>query len=98
VLLGHLPQRDAQLRHVLAAEPVDHALAVAPALHQARFLQRLQVGAGQLDVDPDLLGQRSTDFSPCASISSISSRFGLASALPTRATCSYRRSLSVGCP
>src|SRR3990167_4139516 len=37
----------------------------------------------------------STAFSPWASISSISSRFGLARALPTRATCSYRRSLRV---
>ena len=37
----------------------------------------------------------STAFSPWASISSISSRFGLASALPTRATCSYKRSFVV---
>jgi hypothetical protein len=56
VFLGHLAQRNAKLGDIGAAEPVDHALAVALHLHESRFLQRLQVGTGQLDVDTDLAG------------------------------------------
>ena len=58
VLFGHLAQRHAELGDIAAAEPVDHALAFAPHLHQPRLLQRLQMGAGELDVDAHVGGNR----------------------------------------
>jgi hypothetical protein len=56
VFFGHLAQGHAEVRHVPAAQAVDHALALAAALHQPRFLQRLQVRTGELDIDADLGG------------------------------------------
>jgi hypothetical protein len=59
--------------------------ALAPVLHQARRLERLEVGAGQLDVDGKFLRQH---FHRLLALGQqASSRLGLRR-LPMRATCS----------
>ncbi|MDT4864909.1 hypothetical protein FQZ97_996850 [compost metagenome] len=46
-----LAQLHAKARHVGAGEPIVDELAFAPAGHQTRVAQRLEVRAGELDVD-----------------------------------------------
>ncbi|MNZ80435.1 hypothetical protein D3C78_990680 [compost metagenome] len=49
--LRHLTQGDPQSRHIGRSQPVDHVLAVPPGGDQMGLTQRLEVGAGESDVD-----------------------------------------------